>query len=98
MYTTNLAITSIAGYVLGLGDRHRCNITINHRTVKLAHIDFSDCFDIAITRGMYPKKVPFRLTCVMVNTLAVSGINRTMRSCMENVMQLLRGNSAEIIF
>jgi FKBP12-rapamycin complex-associated protein len=97
MYTTSLAITSIAGYILGLGDRHMCNIMINNRTAKLVHIDFSDCFDIALSREIYPEKVPFRLTRVMVNALEISGIEGTLRSCMENVMQLLRDNAAEIM-
>jgi FKBP12-rapamycin complex-associated protein len=97
MYTTSLAMTSLAGYILGLGDRHMCNIMINNRTAKLVHIDFSDCFDVAINREIYPEKVPFRLTRVMVNALEVSGIEGTFRSCMENVMQLLRDNAAEIL-
>jgi FKBP12-rapamycin complex-associated protein len=96
-YATSLAITSIAGYILGLGDRHMCNIMMNNRTAKLVHIDFSDCFDVATNREMFPEKVPFRLTRVMVNALEVSGVEGTLRSCMENVMQLLRDKRSEIM-
>jgi FKBP12-rapamycin complex-associated protein len=96
-YATSLAITSIAGYILGLGDRHMCNIMINNRTAKLVHIDFSDCFDVAINREMFPEKVPLRLPRVMVNALEVSGVEGTLRSCMENVMGLLRDKKSEIM-
>jgi FKBP12-rapamycin complex-associated protein len=95
-YTTSLAITSIAGYILGLGDRHMCNIMINNRTAKLVHIDFADCFDVTLNREMFPERVPFRLTRVMVNALEVSQIEGTLRTCMENVMELLRGKGDQI--
>jgi FKBP12-rapamycin complex-associated protein len=68
---------------------------INNRTAKLVHIDFSDCFDVAVNRDTFPEKVPF--TRVMVNALEISGIEETRRSCMENVMQLLREKRGEIM-
>jgi hypothetical protein len=73
MHTTSLAMTSIAGYTLGLGDRHMCNIISNNSTAKFVHIDFSDCFDIAVNGEMYPEAVPFRQTRVIVNALDISG-------------------------
>ena len=45
-YTTSLALTSIAGCILGLGDRHMQNIMFNLKSAKLVHIDFGDCFEV----------------------------------------------------
>jgi phosphatidylinositol kinase/protein kinase (PI-3 family) len=94
-YTTSLAMTGFAGYILGLGECHICNTMIKNRTVKLVHIDFS--VDIAINREIYREKVPFRLTMVIVSVLEVSGIEGTFKNCRENVMQLLKDSAAEIL-
>ena len=29
---------------------------------KILHIDFGDCFEVAMTREKFPEKIPFRLT------------------------------------
>lgn len=39
-YTKSVATTSMIGYVLGIGDRHVCNILIDEKTAELIHIDF----------------------------------------------------------
>ena len=96
-YTTSLAITSMAGYILGLGDRHLSNIMVANRTMKLIHIDFGDCFEVAMHRSRYPEKVPFRLSPLIVNALEVSKIEGTFRSCCENVMRILRENDEQIM-
>ncbi|KAH0791359.1 PIKK family atypical protein kinase [Histomonas meleagridis] len=96
-YTTSLAMTSMAGYILGLGDRHMCNIMIKKRSAKLVHIDFGDCFEVAMHRDKFPEVVPFRLTRMLQNALEVSRIEGTFRSCCQNVMELLRKNGNTII-
>ena len=96
-YTTSLAVTSIAGYILGLGDRHVCNIMMNTRTAKLVHIDFGDSFEVAMHRANWPEKVPFRLTRMMVQALEVSRIEGTLRATMENVMSLIRDKGDQIL-
>lgn len=96
-YTTSLAMTSMAGYVLGLGDRHLCNIMINKRTGKLVHIDFGDSFEVAQYRSNYPEKVPFRLTRLLQNALEVSRIEGTFRKSCENTLGMMRTNSEQII-
>ncbi|EAY17625.1 PIKK family atypical protein kinase [Trichomonas vaginalis G3] len=95
-YSTSLAMTSMAGYILGLGDRHLCNIMIKQKSAKLVHIDFGDCFEVAQHREKAPEKVPFRLTRILSNALEVSRIEGTFRSCCENVMNLMRSNSETI--
>ncbi|KAH0786493.1 PIKK family atypical protein kinase [Histomonas meleagridis] len=96
-FTTSLAVTSMAGYILGLGDRHMCNIMITNRTAKLVHIDFGDCFEVAMHRARFPEKVPFRLTRMMQNALEVSKIEGTLRKCCEKIMKLLRRNGEQIL-
>lgn len=96
-YTTSLASTSMAGYILGLGDRHLSNIMVKNRTMKLIHIDFGDCFEVAKYRRKFPEKVPFRLTPLMVNGLEVSKIEGTFRACCENVMEIMKENGEQIM-
>lgn len=96
-FTASLAVTSMAGYILGLGDRHVCNIMMNTRTARLVHIDFGDSFEVAMNRQNWPEKVPFRLTRMMVKALEVSRIEGTLRTTMENVMGLLRSKGDQIL-
>ncbi len=41
-------------------------------TGKIVHIDFGDCFEVAMMREKYPEKVPFRLTRMLINAMEVS--------------------------
>ena len=59
---------------IGLGDRHPSNLMLNRFTGKVLHIDFGDCFEVAMHRDKVPEKVPFRLTRMLVNAMEVSGI------------------------
>lgn len=45
-YTRSLAVMSMVGYILGLGDRHPSNVMLNRITGKILHIDFGDCFEV----------------------------------------------------
>ena len=57
---------------------------------KIIHIDFGDCFEVAMQRDKYPEKIPFRLTRMLVNAMEVSGIEGNYRSVCEVVMMVLR--------
>ena len=83
---------SIVGYILGLGDRHPSNLMMDRKTGKIIHIDFGDCFEVAMKRDKFPEKVPFRLTRMLIKALEVSGIEGTFRITCETVMKLLRDN------
>jgi FKBP12-rapamycin complex-associated protein len=96
-FTASLAMTSIAGYILGLGDRHMMNIMIETHGGKLVHIDFGDCFEVAINREMFPEKVPFRLSRQLEFALELAGIRGTLRSACQNIARLLRGNVDQIL-
>ncbi|CAL2279479.1 unnamed protein product [Prunus armeniaca] len=91
-YTRSLAVMSMVGYLLGLGDRHPSNLMLNRYSGKILHIDFGDCFEASMNREKFPEKVPFRLTRMLVKAMEVSGIEGNFRSTCENVMQVLRTN------
>jgi serine-protein kinase ATM len=44
-YSRSVAVTSIAGHVLGLGDRHVNNILLDQSTGEVVHIDLGIAFD-----------------------------------------------------
>jgi ataxia telangiectasia mutated family protein len=52
---------SIAGYVLGLGDRHIQNILFDKTSGEIIHIDLGIAFDQGKLLST-PELVPFRLT------------------------------------
>ncbi|CAK5017836.1 unnamed protein product, partial [Aphanomyces euteiches] len=91
-YTRSLAVMSMAGYILGLGDRHPGNLMLDRVSGKIVHIDFGDCFEVAIEREKYPEKIPFRLTRMLAQAMEVSGIEGTFRHTCEASMRVLREN------
>ncbi|KAL4492653.1 hypothetical protein ABPG73_010202 [Tetrahymena malaccensis] len=96
-YTRSLATMSIAGYILGLGDRHLSNIMLQRQTGKIVHIDFGDCFEVAMRRESLPEKVPFRLTRMLVNAMEACGIEGNYRNTCELVVKVIRENKESLI-
>ena len=96
-YTRSLAVMSMVGYILGLGDRHPSNLMIERQSGKILHIDFGDCFEVAMQREKFPEKVPFRLTRMLVNAMEVSGIEGNFRLTCEKVMSVLRENRDSLV-
>lgn len=87
----------MVGYILGLGDRHCSNLMLDRETGKVIHIDFGDCFEVAMHRDKFPERVPFRLTRMIVNAMGVSGIEGTFRHTCESVMKVLRANKESLM-
>ena len=77
-YTRSLAVMSMVGYILGLGDRHPSNLMLHRYSGKILHIDFGDCFEVALHRDKFPERVPFRLTRMLVNAMEVSALEGTL--------------------
>lgn len=96
-YTRSLAVMSMVGYILGLGDRHPSNLMLDKISGKLLHIDFGDCFEVAMSREKYPERVPFRLTRMLVKAMEVSGIEGSYRSTCERTMTVLRGSRDSLV-
>ncbi|KAG1057434.1 hypothetical protein G6F43_000742 [Rhizopus delemar] len=96
-YTRSLAVMSMVGYILGLGDRHPSNLMLHRITGKVVHIDFGDCFEVAMHRERFPEKIPFRLTRMLVKAMEVSGIEGNFRTTCEHVMRVLRDNKESLM-
>lgn len=77
-YITSLAVSSMVGYILGIGDRHVQNILVDMTTAEVIHIDFG----IAFEQGRvlpHPELIPFRLTRDIVAPMGVSGVDGVFR-------------------
>lgn len=62
----------MAGYLIGLGDRHSANLLIDQSNAEVVHIDLG----IAFEQGKFlntPELVPFRLTRDIVDGMGVTG-------------------------
>ena len=108
-YSRSVAVSSIIGHVLGLGDRHISNILLDTRTGEVVHIDLGIAFEqvnvnssIAISyilNGSQGKlltvaeRVPFRLTADIVDGFGMSGTEGVFRRCAEETLRVLRDGS-----
>lgn len=70
-YSRSLAVNSMVGHILGLGDRHPSNLMLERSTGKVVHIDFGDCFEVAMHREKFPERIPFRLTRMLTRAMEV---------------------------
>jgi phosphatidylinositol kinase/protein kinase (PI-3 family) len=96
-FTRSMAVMSIVGYILGLGDRHMANIMLDRVTGTVIHIDFGDCFEINKTRSMYPETVPFRLTRMLTKCMGTSGMTGTFKKTAYRVMRVLHENRDSVM-
>ena len=96
-YIRSLGVMSMVGYILGLGDRHPSNLMLDKVTGKIVHIDFGDCFEVAMHREKYPERVPFRLTRMLTFAMEVANIEGSFRVTCENVMRVLRDNKESLM-
>lgn len=96
-FTRSLAVMSMVGYILGLGDRHPSNLMLDKLSGRVLHIDFGDCFEVAMNREKFPEKVPFRLTRMLVKAMEVAGIEGSYRSTCEKTMGVLRDSRDSLV-
>ena len=96
-YTRSLAVMSMVGYILGLGDRHLLNIMMDRVSGSICHIDFGDCFEVTMQREKFPERIPFRLTRMLVKAMEVGGVEGTFRSTCESVMSVMRQNEDSLM-
>ncbi|KAA8536147.1 hypothetical protein F0562_028625 [Nyssa sinensis] len=90
-YSASVAVMSMVGHILGLGDRHLDNILMDFCTGDIVHIDYNVCFDKG-QRLKIPEIVPFRLTQTIEAALGLTGIEGTFRANCEAVLGVLRKN------
>ena len=84
-FTKSMAVMSMAGYILGLGDRHPSNLMLDRLSGRVVHIDFGDCFEITSQRSKFPEIIPFRLTRMLTTCMGPAGIQGAYRLTCERV-------------
>jgi serine/threonine-protein kinase ATR len=92
----SLAVMSMVGGVVGLGDRHGENILIETTTGECMHVDFNCLF----WRGLeftVPERVPFRLTPNLVDGMGCTGYLGTFKKACVNTLQILRHNKDTLL-
>lgn len=88
-YIRTVAVMSMVGYILGLGDRHGENILFDERNGDAVHVDFNCLFNQGESFA-YPEVVPFRLTHNMITAMGPLGVEGSFRKCCEITLRLLR--------
>ncbi|GKY92429.1 hypothetical protein MPSEU_000213400 [Mayamaea pseudoterrestris] len=95
-YARSVAVNSIVGHVLGIGDRHSSNILVHQTTAELVHIDFGIVFEQGRLLRT-PEKVPFRLTQNIVDGLGPTGVDGVFTDTAETTMLVLKHNSTALL-
>ncbi len=95
-YTRSVAAASMAGHVIGLGDRHSSNILVDAVSAEVVHIDLG----IAFEQGRFlrtPEVVPFRLTRDLVDGFGAAGLEGAPRRCCQVAMRVCREHADSIL-
>ena len=71
-YTRSTAANSMAGFVIGLGDRHMGNLLIDVTDASVIHIDLGIAFEQGRLLS-HPEGVPFRLTRDIIDGMGIAG-------------------------
>lgn len=79
-YCRTLAVMSMVGHILGLGDRHPSNLLMDRVSGKIVHVDFGDCFEVAMQREVSRRCAPLPCLCVLTAGPARRNIRRRCRS------------------
>ncbi|KAJ3158980.1 hypothetical protein HDU86_002149 [Geranomyces michiganensis] len=95
-YTRSVAASSIAGYIVGLGDRHGSNILVDLGTAEVVHIDLGIAFDQGKVLPI-PELVPFRLTRDVVDGMGIMGVEGAFRRSCEETIKVLREGSEVLL-
>ncbi|KYN40743.1 Serine/threonine-protein kinase SMG1 [Trachymyrmex septentrionalis] len=88
-YSYSVAVMSIIGYIIGLGDRHLDNVLVDLNTGEVVHIDYNVCFEKGKTLRV-PEKVPFRMTPNIKTALGVTGVEGIFRFASEHTLRVMR--------
>ncbi|KAI5077935.1 hypothetical protein GOP47_0007759 [Adiantum capillus-veneris] len=95
-FSGSVAVMSMVGYILGLGDRHLDNIMMDFCTGDIMHIDYNVCFEKGL-RLKIPEIVPFRLTQTVQAALGLTGVEGMFRQTCETVLDTLQQNKDVIL-
>lgn len=97
-YARSVAVSSVVGHILGIGDRHGSNILVCHgpKGGELVHIDFGIVFEQGRELNT-PERVPFRLTQNVIDGLGPTGTNGMFTKACEETMAVLKHNTASLL-
>ncbi|XP_043241225.1 serine/threonine-protein kinase SMG1-like [Amphibalanus amphitrite] len=95
-YTRSMAVMSMAGYLIGLGDRHLDNLLLDVSTGEVVHIDYNVCFEKGRSLRI-PERVPYRMTQNLRTALGVTGLEGPFRLGCEHVLATLRAGSETLL-
>lgn len=95
-YARTLAVMSVVGFILGLGDRHGENILMDASCGDVVHVDFNCLFNKGETFD-WPERVPFRLTHNMVDALGPLGYEGPFRRTCEVALRIMRDQADALL-
>ncbi|CAO3682136.1 unnamed protein product [Rhizopus stolonifer] len=95
-FARSLAVTSMIGYIIGLGDRHLDNMLVDFKSGEMVHIDYGVCFEKGRSLRV-PERVPYRLTQNLFSALGVLGVDGPFRAAAEETMRVLRKHKEVLI-
>ncbi|RNF23811.1 putative phosphatidylinositol 3-related kinase [Trypanosoma conorhini] len=95
-YTQATALWSIAGHIVGLGDRHGENLMLDLRCGELLHVDFACLFDKGESLEI-PERVRFRLTQNVVDGMGILGVDGPFRACCELALRCQMKNKTAVM-
>lgn len=89
-FAKTLAVSSVFGYILGIGDRHLENLLFDTNSGAIVQIDFGMCFGISTSVLQVPELIPFRLTPQLRGVLQPLDGEGMLRHYMVQTMTALR--------
>ena len=96
-FARSLAVLTIAGHVLGIGDRHLDNFMVEEATGCVVGIDFGHAFGSATYLLPQPELMGVRLTRQLTSVLLPLDTGVLLRSSMVHVLRALRGARSELL-
>ena len=90
----SLAAISVAGYVVGIGDRHLDNFLFDRSDGGLVPIDFGATFGAGASALQVPELIPFRLSPNLAALAAPLPTPHLLHSLMAHALRALQGEAA----
>ncbi|KAL7700024.1 phosphatidylinositol 3-related kinase [Lotmaria passim] len=96
LFTQSTALWSIAGHIVGLGDRHAENLMLDLERGELMHVDFACMFDKG-EKLEVPEQVRFRLTQNLTDAMGVLGAYGPFQAACEVALRCEMKNKSAVM-